>query len=50
MMSVSVAGIPKNHCRTTVAKPIGGRLAELPFTGDQLDLFRASFGNPVVPP
>ena len=24
MMSVSVAGIPKNRCRTTVAEPIGG--------------------------
>jgi adenylate cyclase len=33
MMSVSVAGIPKNRCRTTVAEPIGGRLAELSFTG-----------------
>jgi len=44
-MSVSVAGIPKNRCRTTVAA-IGGRLAELPFTGDQVGLFRARPGRP----
>jgi hypothetical protein len=41
MMSVSVAGIQKNRCRTTVAEPIGETRAELPFTGDKVGLFRA---------
>jgi len=35
MMSVSVAGIPKNRCRTTVAERMLETLAELPFIGDQ---------------
>src|ERR1700745_1130970 len=46
MMSVSVAGIPKNRCRTTVAEPIGETRAELTFTGDQVGLFRAQLGRP----
>jgi hypothetical protein len=46
MMSVSVAGIQKNRCRTTVAEPIGETRAELPFTGDQVGLFRARPGRP----
>jgi CBS-domain-containing membrane protein len=45
MMSVSVAGILKNRCRTTVAEPIGGRLAELSFIGVQFGLFRAQPGR-----
>jgi len=36
MMSVSVAGIQKNRCRTTVAERMGETLAELPFIGDQV--------------
>ena len=36
MMSVSVAGIEKNRCRTTVAERMGETLAELPFIGDQI--------------
>ena len=35
-MSVLVAGIPKNRCRTTVAEPMLETLAELPFIGDQV--------------
>ena len=45
-MSVSVAGISKNRCRTTVAEPIGETRAELPFTGYQVGLFRAQPGRP----
>jgi len=33
---VSVAGIPKNRCRTTVAERMGETQAELPFIGDQV--------------
>src|SRR5262249_28276005 len=36
MMSVSVAGIPKNRRRTTVTEPMLETLAELPFIGDQV--------------
>src|SRR5215468_10916540 len=36
MMSVSVAGIPKNRCRTTIAERMVETLAELPFIGDQV--------------
>ena len=36
MMSVSVAGIQKNRCRTTVAERMGETRAELPFIGDQV--------------
>src|SRR6516162_8334227 len=46
MMSVSVAGIPKNRCRTTVAERTVETRAELPFTGDQVGLFRARPGRP----
>src|SRR6516164_1966095 len=45
-MSVSVAGIPKNRCRTTVAERMVETRAELPFTGDQVGLFRARPGRP----
>jgi hypothetical protein len=41
---VSVAEIQKNPCRTTVAEPIEETLAELPFTGNQVGLFRARPG------
>jgi hypothetical protein len=41
MMSVSIAGIQKNRCRTTMAERVVETLAELPFTGDQVALFRA---------
>ena len=46
-MSVSVA-VPKNRWRTTVAYPMGGRLAEteLPLTRDEVGLFRARPGRP----
>jgi len=33
---MSVAGIPKNRCRTTVAERMLETLAELPFIGDQV--------------
>jgi len=46
MMSVSVAGIPKNRCRTTVAERMVETRAELLFTGDQVGLFRARPGRP----
>src|SRR5215470_1103666 len=46
MMSVSVAGIQKNRCRTTIAERMGETRAELPFTGDQVGLFRAQPGRP----
>jgi hypothetical protein len=36
MMSVSVAGIPKNRCRTTTAERMVETRAELPFIGDQI--------------
>jgi len=45
-MSVSVAGIPKNRCRTTIAKRIGETRAELPFTRDQVGLLRPQPGGP----
>src|SRR6516164_4928667 len=45
MMSVSVAGNPKNRCRTTVAERMVETLAELPFIGDQVGLFRAQPGR-----
>src|SRR5215472_3704491 len=38
MTSVSVAGIPKNRCRTTVAEQMVETCAELPFIGDQVGL------------
>src|SRR6516225_11036169 len=37
--------IPKNRCRTTVAEPIGGNASGLPFTADQVGLFRAQPGH-----
>ena len=46
MMSVSVSGIQKNRCRTTLAERMGETRAELPFTGDQVGLFRAQPGRP----
>src|SRR5215469_8237064 len=46
MMSVSVAGIPKNRCRTTIPERMGETRAELPFTADQVGLFRAQPGRP----
>src|SRR6516165_5893722 len=49
MMAVSVAGIQKNRCRTTVAEPIGETLAELPLIGGQVGLFRAQPGRPKRP-
>jgi hypothetical protein len=36
MMSVSVAGIPKNRCRTMIAERMVETRAELPFIGDQI--------------
>ena len=36
VMSVSVAGIPKNRCRTTTAERMVETRAELPFIGDQI--------------
>jgi class 3 adenylate cyclase len=36
MMSVSIAGIPKNRCRTTAAERVGETRAELPFIGDHV--------------
>ena len=48
MMSVSVAGIQKNHCRTTIAERMVETRAELPFTGDQIGLFRAQPGRPAL--
>jgi hypothetical protein len=47
-LSVSVA-IQKNRCRTTIAEPIGETRAELPFTGDQVGLFRAQPGRRAPP-
>jgi hypothetical protein len=38
-------GIQKNRFGTTVAEPIGETRAELPFTGDQVSLFRAQPGR-----
>src|SRR5215831_18823230 len=46
MMSVSVAGTPKNRCRTTIAERMVETLAELPFIGNQVGLFRAQPGRP----
>jgi len=40
MMSVSVAGIQKNRCQTTIAEPIGETLAELPVPGRSVCLGR----------
>src|SRR6516165_3751697 len=45
MMSVSIAGIQKNRCRTTMAVRVVETRAELPFTGDQVALFRAQPGR-----
>ena len=42
----SVAGIPKNRCRTTIAERMVETRAELPFTGDQIGLFSAQPGRP----
>jgi hypothetical protein len=36
MMSVSVAGVPKNRCRTTIAERMVETRTELPFIGDQI--------------
>ena len=44
-MSVSVAGIQRNRCRTTIPERMEETLAELPFTGDQVGLFRAQPGR-----
>jgi hypothetical protein len=49
MMSVSVAGIQKNRCRTTIAERMVETLAELPFIGVQVGLFRAQPGRPKRP-
>src|SRR5215467_13740719 len=38
--------IPKNRCRTTIAERMVETLAELPFIGDQVGLFRAQPGRP----
>ena len=38
--------IPKNRCRTTIAERMVETLAELPFIGDQVGLFRALPGRP----
>ena len=46
MMSVWVARIQKNRCRTTLAERTVETLAELPFIGDQVGLFRAQPGRP----
>ena len=48
MMSVSVAGIQKNRCRTTIAERMVETRAELAFTGDQTGLFRAQPGRPTL--
>ena len=45
-MSVSVAEIPKNRCRTTIPERMGETPAELPLTRDQVGLFRAQPGRP----
>ena len=36
MSALSVAGIPKNRCRTTIAERMVETRAELPFIGDQI--------------
>src|SRR5215472_2649710 len=46
MMSLSVAGIPENRCRTTIAERMVETRAELPFIGDPVGLFRAQPGRP----
>src|SRR5262249_2556082 len=46
MMSVSVARIQKNRCRTTIAERMVETRAELQFIGDQVGLFRAQPGRP----
>src|SRR5215469_7639927 len=46
MMSVSVARIQKNRCRTTIAERMVETRAELPFIGDQVGLFKAQPGRP----
>src|SRR5215471_17292046 len=38
--------IPKNRCRTTIAERMVETLAELPFIGDQVGLFRAQPSRP----
>jgi len=58
-MSVSVAGIPKNRCRTTVAEPIGERERNYPLPGTKSvclgrnqaarDTFLADFGEGLDP-
>ena len=45
MMSVWVAGISKNRCRTTVAEPIGANASGTALTGDQAGLFKAQPGR-----
>jgi hypothetical protein len=37
--------IPKNRCRTTIPERMVETRAELPFTGDQVGLFRAQPGR-----
>ena len=46
MMSVSVAGIPKNRWRTTIPERMVETRAELPFIGNQVGRFRAQPGRP----
>src|SRR5215471_4309864 len=46
MMSVSVARIQKNRCRTTIAERMVKTRAELPFIGDPVGLFRTQPGRP----
>jgi len=45
MMSVSVAGIQKNRCRTTVAEPMVETLSETTLYRDQVGLFKAQPGR-----
>ena len=45
MMSVSVAGIQKNRCRTTVAEPMVETLSETALYRDQVGLFKAQPGR-----
>jgi len=46
MISVSVAGIQKNRCRQQYPERMVETLAQLPFIGDQVGLFRAQAGRP----
>jgi hypothetical protein len=42
----SSQNIPKNRCRTTIADRMVETLAELPFIGDQIGLFKAQPSRP----